>query len=239
MHGLAGNAYDNDDSGSVQQLQGRFDNLLNKKMLKRFKKYFISNYEKIKLSMSLMLGVTAVIFLIFYLIGCFYDLWTYNIIDLIFNPIAGSIIVVVPLFMLILLFRFFNYNKTRVLFCKIVKIHRDKASFFIQKEDGGNPDNEIKYILWGNYKGSSYRFSYSLGHPLMISLICNKAETNLIKLHRMVQKHKLKDIHLNCYGLTIAISKPFSEENLNNIPDKLDLLIQDYSMLMSKIPEAV
>lgn len=31
MHGLAGNAYDNDNSGSDQQLQGRFDNLLNEK----------------------------------------------------------------------------------------------------------------------------------------------------------------------------------------------------------------
>lgn len=192
-----------------------------------------------KLTMSLTLGVTAVIFLIFYLIGCFYDLWKYNIIDLVFNPIAGSIVVVVPLFILVFFFRFFNYNKTRVLFCKIVKNHRDKVNFFIQKDDRGDPDNEIKYILWGNYKDSSFRFTYSLGQPMMISLVCNKAETNLIMMHRVIQKYKLKDIHLNCYGLTLRVRKPFAEGILSTIPSKLDLLLHDYELLKSRIPEAV
>ncbi len=208
-------------------------------MLKRFKKYFILNYEKLKLSMSLMLGITALIFLIFYLLGCYLNLWEYNIIDLVFDPVAGSIIVVVPLFILIIFLRFINYDKTRHLFCRIVRSHRDRINFFLQKDDGGNPDNEIKYILWGNYNDSTFRFTYSLGHPLAISLVCNKAETNLIKMHRMLQKLKLKGIHLNCYGLSLEISKPFSRDSLNIIPVKLDLLLNDYSLLLSKTPEAV
>jgi FlaA1/EpsC-like NDP-sugar epimerase len=206
-------------------------------MLKRFKKYFISNYEKIKLSMSLTLGISALIFLIFYLIGCFLNLWEYNIIELVFNPIAGAIIVTVPIFAMIIIMRFFNYNKTRMLFCQIVKAHRDRISFFLQKDDRGNPDNEIRYVLWGNYEGASFRFSYTLGHPLMISLICNKADTNLIKMHRMLQKLKLKNVHLNCYGLTLEISKPFYTDNIIGIPAKLDLLIKDFSLLLNKSPE--
>ncbi len=204
-------------------------------MLKRFKKYFIANYEKIKLSMSLMLGITALIFLVFYLIGCFLDLWKYNIIDLVFNPIAGSIIVVVPLLALIVILRFFDYHRTRVLFCKVVKIHRDKINFFLQKDDGGNPDNEIRYVLWGNYKGSTFRFVYSLGHPLMISLICNKAEKNLIMLHKRIQKLKLKKVHLNCYGLTLELRKPFNFTIIHSIPETLEDLIDNYEKLIQNI----
>ena len=208
-------------------------------MLKRFQKYFISNYEKLKLSMSLMLGVTALIFLVFYLIGCFLELWKYNLIDLVFNPVAGSIIVVTPLFMLIVILRFINYYKTRILFCNIVKKHRGTVRFFLQKDDKGNPDNEIKYILWGNYKDSSFRFTYSLGHPLMISLVCNKAETNLILLHKILQKLKLKGIYLNCYGLTLELNKPSSKENLEVIPYKLDSLINNFNLLLSETRQAV
>ncbi len=208
-------------------------------MLKRFKKYFIANYEKIKLLMSLMLGITALIFLIFYLIGCFLELWKYDIIDLIFNPIAGSIIVVVPLLALIVILRFYSYQRTRVLFCKIVKSHRDKIGFFLQKDDGGNPDNEIKYILWGSYKDSSFRFTYSLGHPLVISLICNKPESNLMLMHKMLQRLKLKGFHLNCYGLTLELNNPFSEENLEVIPSKLDSMITNYNLLLGKMLQAV
>jgi hypothetical protein len=239
MQGLAGKAYGSNNSVLDQQLRGGFYITSGYKMLKRFKKYFISNYEKIKLSMSLMLGITALILLLFYLAGCLLDLWKYNIIDLVFNPLAGSIIVTVPVFSAIIILRFFNYDKTRALFCTIVKTHRSNVNFFLQKDDGGNPDNEIKYILWGNYKDSSFRFTYSLGHPLMISLICNKAETNLIVLHKMLQKLKLKGIRLNCYGLTLEIDKAFSEGSLNGIPDKLDLLINDFSLLMSETREAV
>ncbi len=236
MQGLAGKAYGSNNSGLDQHLQG---NTSEYKMLKRFKKYFISNYEKIKLSMSLMLGITALIFLVLYLGGCLLDLWKYNIVELVVNPIAGSIIVTVPVFSAIILLRFFNYHKTRVLFCNIVKTHRSKISFFLQKDDGGNPDNEIKYVLWGNYKDSGFRFTYSLGHRLMISLICNKAETKLIVLHKRLQKLNLKGIHLNCYGLTLGIDKPFFEDNQKGILEKLDLLIYNFNLLMSETREAV
>ncbi len=188
--------------------------------------------------MSLMLGITALVLLLFYLVGCFLNLWQYNIIDLVFNPIAGSIILTAPIFSGIIIMRFLNYNKTRNLFCNIVKTHRDKINFFLQNDDRGNPDNEIRYVLWGNYKDSSFRFSYTMGHPMVISLIGNKDE-DIILLNKRLQKNKLKGLHFNCYGLTLEIKKPLLDTELKNIPAKLDLLIKNYRVLSDKTPQEV
>ena len=201
-------------------------------MLKRFKKYFVSNYERLKLSMSLMLGILALIFLIFYLAGCFLKLWTYNIYDLVFNPLAGSIIVTVPVFTMIIILKFMNYYKTRILFCRIVKYHRGKVSFFLKKDDGGSPDNEIKYILLGNYKGSAFRFAYSLGKTLMISLLTDIKDSDIFQFNSLPGKLRLNGIHFNGYGLSLEIRKPNTSQSLSTIPQKLDKLINDFELVM-------
>ncbi len=184
--------------------------------------------------MSLMLGILSLIFLIFYLAGCFLKLWTFNIFDLVFNPLAGAIIVTVPVFSMIIILRFMNYYKTRILFCRIVKYHRDKVSFFLQKDDGGKPDNEIKYLLLGNYKGASFRFAYSLGQPLMISLLADIKDADIFQLKTLPGKLKLNEIHFNSYGPSLEIRKPFNPQSIKMIPQKLGILINYYEEVMLK-----
>ena len=202
-------------------------------MLKRFKKYFVSNYERLKLSMSLMLGILALIFLIFYLAGCFLKLWTYNIYDLVFNPLAGSIIVTVPVFTMIIILKFMNYYKTRILFCRIVKYHRDKVSFFLKKDDGGSPDNEIKYFLLGNYKTGSFKFAYSLGKPLMISFLTDMKNVDIFQLNTLLGELKLIGVYFNASGLSLSIRKPADPQNINTILQKLDILINGFDKVMN------
>lgn len=198
------------------------------KLFKSFKKYFLLNYDKIKLTMSLSLGILAIIFLIFYLIGCLMHLWEYNIIDVIFNPIAGAIVIILPLSALMITLRFFNCYQTRRLYYKIIKAHRRSIEFIIMQDTGGNPDNEINYTLWGKYKNSSFRFAYSMGHPLMISLVIDMRNYDIFLLNGLLRKLKLKGRWFNGYGLTLDIKRPLSKDKTRKIPDKLNLLMDDF-----------
>lgn len=199
-----------------------------------FKKYFLLNYDKIKLTMSLSLGILAIIFLIFYLIGCLMHLWEYNIIDVIFNPIAGAIIVILPLSALMIMLRFFNCYQTRRLYYKIIKAHRRSIEFIVMKDTGGNPDNEIHFTLWGKYKNSSFRFAYSMGHPLIISLLTDMQNNDVFQMNRILKKLKLKNRSFNSYGLTIELKKPFSENNISGVAGTLDLLLSDFQKITNK-----
>lgn len=184
--------------------------------------------------MSLSLGMLAIIFLIFYLIGCLMQLWEYNIIDVIFNPIAGAIIVILPLSALMITLRFFNCYQTRRLYYKIIKAHRRSIKFILMRDTGGNPDNEINYTLWGKYSNSSFRFAYSMGHPLIISLVTDMQNTDVFQMHKILKKLKLKNRSFNSYGLTTELKKPFSENNISGIAGTLDLLINDLSRIKAK-----
>ncbi len=198
------------------------------KTLQIFKKYFISNYEKMKLSISLMLGIVAIIFLIFYLIGCLLRLWEYNIIDAIFNPIAGAIILVIPLYSFIITIRFFNHCKTRTLFYRIIRKNRDSIRFSIQREEDSKSDCETSLILWGDYKNFQFRFAYSPGHPLMISLVMDMKGYDILSLNGLLDKMKLKGRRFDVDGLTFDVKKPFASDIINRIPQKLDTLMDDY-----------
>ena len=204
--------------------------------LKIFKKYFISNYEKMKLSLSLMLGIVAIILLIFYLIGCLLNLWEYSVIDVIFNPIAGSIIISVPIFSLIILMRFIDYCKTRKLFYEIIKHHRSDIKFSLRKRQK-NADSEVRCILYGDYRNSSFRFTYSLGQPLMISLLVDMRNLDVLSLNGLLRKMKLQGRHFNGYGLTIDLKKPFSVANIDKITEKLDTLMEDFLQIKLKIEQ--
>lgn len=204
--------------------------------LKIFKKYFISNYEKMKLSLSLMLGIVAIILLIFYLVGCLLNLWEYSVIDVIFNPIAGSIIISVPLFSLIILLRFFDYCKTRKLFYEIIKHHRSDIKFSLQKRQK-NADSEVRCVLYGHYRNYSFRFTYSLGQPLMISLIMDMRNLNILSLNGLLRKMKLKGRHFNGYGLTLDLKRPFSGTSIDKISEKLDILMEDFRKIKLKMEQ--
>lgn len=192
-----------------------------------------------KLSLSLMLGIVAIIFLIFYLIGCLIHLWEYNIINVIFNPIAGSIIVSVPLFGLIIIMRFFNYYKTRALFYKIIKNHRRNINFTLQKDTGNDPNNEVGYTLWGSYKEFPFRFGYSLGHPLMISLVMDMRNYDIFLLNGLLKKLKMRGRQFNGYGLTIELKRPFSPKSIKRISEKLDALTDDFQRISNKLRQTV
>ena len=198
------------------------------KTLRIFKKYFISNYERMKLSISLMLGIVALIFLIFYLIGCLMDLWEYNIINVIFEPIAGAILLVIPLYSIILTVRFCNHCKTRTLLYSIIKKYRDNIKFSIQREEDSKSDCETRLILWGNYKNFPFRFTYSPGHPLIILLVMDMRNHDILSLNELLSKLKLKGRQFNRDGLTLDVKKPFSSDIINRIPQKLDTLMDDY-----------
>lgn len=187
-----------------------------------------------KLSIVLLLGILAVIFLIFYIIGYIDKKWEYSLIEIILFPILGSILVGVPLFCLIIVLRFFNYYKTRILYNKIVRNHRHTINFILQKDTKNDPNNEVTYTLWGNYKDWAFRFSYSLGHPLMITLIMEMKYYNLLTLNELLRKLKLKGRRFNGYGLTIELKNPFSKKSINKFLEKLDMLIDDMQILISK-----
>ncbi len=193
-------------------------------MLKKFKKYFVANYEKIKLSMSLMLGGLSLIFLLFYLAGLFMHLWEYNVIDLIFNPIAGAIIITIPLFSFIVTLRFLNCYKTRGLFFNIIKRHRNKIRFVLQQDMCSNPDKETRYILQGDYKDKSFRFAYSLGHPLAITLLSDTKNIDT----SLIAKAKTRADYFNNFGLVVDVKQPSEPKNLDTIPEKLDSLINRF-----------
>lgn len=203
------------------------------KTLRIFKKYFISNYERMKLSISLMLGIVALIFLIFYLIGCLMDLWEYNIINVIFEPIAGAILLVIPLYSIVLTVRFCKHCKTRTLFYSIIRKYRDKIKFSIQREEDSKSDCETRLILWGNYKNFPFRFTYSPGHPLMISLVMDMRNHDILSLNELLSKLKLKGRQFNRDGLILDVKKPFSSDIVNRIPQKLDTLMDDYHRVMN------
>jgi hypothetical protein len=182
--------------------------------------------------MSLSLGILAIIFLIFYLIGCLMHLWEYNIIDVIFNPIAGAIVIILPLSALMITLRFINCYQTRRLFYKIVKAHRRSIEFIIMKDTGGNPDNEITFTLWGKYRRSSFRFAYSMGHPLTISLITDMKNNDVFRMNRILKRLKLKNRSFNSYGLTVELKKPFTENNISGITGTLDLLLAEFQKIL-------
>jgi hypothetical protein len=201
------------------------------KTLKIFKKYFISNYERMKLSISLMLGITAIIFLILYLIGCLMHLWEYNIIDVIFNPIAGAILVVIPLYSIVITVRFFSHCKTRTLFYRIIRKHRNRIKFLIQREDDSKSDCETRLILWGNYKNFPFRFIYSPGHPLMISLVTDMKNFDILSLNKLFDKPGLKERRFDGDGITLDVKKPFASDKISRITEKLDVLVDDFHKL--------
>ena len=203
------------------------------KTLKIFKKYFISNYERMKLSISLMLGITAIIFLILYLIGCLMHLWEYNIIDVIFNPIAGAIIVVIPFYSIILTVKFLSHCKTRTLFYRIIRKYRNRIKFSIQREDDSKSDCETRLILWGNYKNYPFRFTYSPGHPLLISLVMDMKSYDVLSLNTLLSRLKLKGRRFNGDGLTLDVKKPFASDFINGVPQKLDALMDDYHKVVN------
>lgn len=204
------------------------------KTLRIFKKYFISNYEKMKLSISLMLGITAIVFLILYLVGCLTGLWEYNIIDVIFNPIAGAILLVIPLYSIIITVRFFNHCRTRTLFYRIIRRYRERIKFSIQREEDDKSDCETRLILWGNYKNYPFKFTYSPGHPLMILLIMNMKNYDIPSLSELYSRLNLKGRRLNRDGLTIEIKRPYPKHGIDVLSDKLDLLIEDFNKIKSR-----
>jgi len=184
-----------------------------------------------------MLGIVAIIFLIFYMIGCLLHLWEYDIFDVIFNPIAGAIILVIPLYSLIITIRFFNHCKTRTLFYRIIRKYRDRIRFSIQREEDSKSDCETSLILWGDYKNLRFRFTYSPGHPLMISLVTDMKDHDILSLNGLLGKIKLKESRLNVDGLTVDVKKPFASDIINRIPQKLDTLMDDYHRVMdNKVP---
>ena len=201
------------------------------KTLRIFKKYFISNYERMKLSISLTLGITAIIFLIFYLIGCLLHLWEYNIIDVIFNPIAGAILIVIPLYSIVITVRFLSHCKTRTLFYRIISKYRDRIKFSIQREDDSKSDCETRLILWGNYKNFPFRFTYSPGHPLMISLVMDMKKFDILSLNGLLGKLGLKGRRFDEDGFNLDVQKPFASDFINRIPQKLDVLLDDFRKL--------
>jgi hypothetical protein len=203
-------------------------------MLRSFKRFFISNYQKMKLSIGLLLGILAVIFLVFYIIGYIDKKWEYSLFEIILLPIVGSILVGVPLFCLIIALRFFNYYKTRILYYKIVRNYRHTINFILHKDTKNDLNNEVICTLWGNYKDWAFRFSYSLGHPLMITLIMDMRYYNLLTLNELLRKLKLKGRRFNGYGLTIELKSPFSKNSINKFLEKLDMLIDDIQKLISK-----